>query len=813
MDELFALVGILIAFGAFLLVFILPVATFLRASRAVREAQRANERVDALARILQDLHRERRGSGAASVEEPQVAPSVTPAVVTPVVPAPPAFEWGADVSPVAPAVAPPPDVAVAAESRTPDVPTALPVTQAAVTGPEPGDTTSGDTSADAAPPQQAPPVDAPPRPPRERGVAAHPSLEQRIGQRWLLYAGVAALVLGASYIVKYAFDNDWITPGMRVVLSALGGAALVAAGLRFARNGLRFFGFTLAGGGFAVVYVAVYAALNLYALVDRNTAFALMGVVTALAAALADRLRAQPIAMVAMIGGFATPWLVGGDSQAYVPLFTYISVLIGGSAFLARRHDWPLLTLATFLLTVFTFSAWAAFAYRDSRYLGVQFFLTLWLAAFVASVWYAPERLVSEEDDERPAQGGALATGVRLIVGITAPLLYHGASLANLLGHSRDLLVYFIAATLAGILYSADGRRPWARLVTWVAVWGPLVGWLTTRLRPAGALVTVLAIFGLHLMNELRVFLRERERLSAIDTLLLHLNGLGLLAALLALHPRWDTDAMAVTVALVGVFYLALAAVMRPRHAFAPLHYLALATACFAGALALRYEGAWVTVGWAVEGAFLVWLGLRERRQWLRIGGWILLALGLWHGLEHISAPAPVTMTPWLNAPALSIVAIAAMLLWIATLYKKLGWELPGESELPVGGAIILAAAAGLIVVTEQINGMFGMFAWQRQSQAGPMAAGAADLARQVTISIVWAAYAVGLLVAGMVRRYPLARYLAIILFAVTIAKVFFVDLAQLDRIYRIMSVVGLGLLLVLASFLYQRFMTGEEET
>jgi uncharacterized membrane protein len=249
---------------------------------------------------------------------------------------------------------------------------------------------------------------------------------------------------------------------------------------------------------------------------------------------------------------------------------------------------------------------------------------------------------------------------------------------------------------------------------------------------------------------------------------------------------------------------------MRPRHGSAPLHYGALSAACAAGAIALRFDGAWVTVGWAVEGALLAWLGLRERRQWMRLGGWLLLALALGHGLEHMAAPASTAMRPWANAPALSLALVTGLLLWVASRYRALGDDLPGRSELPIGIAVLAAAMTGLVIVTEQINGTFGRFAWQQAVEAGPMAAGAADLARQVTLSIAWAAYAVGLLVAGIVRRYALARYLAILLFAVTIGKVFFVDLAQLDRIYRIFSVIGLGVLLLVASFLYQRFLADE---
>ena len=117
-----------------------------------------------------------------------------------------------------------------------------------------------------------------------------------------------------------------------------------------------------------------------------------------------------------------------------------------------------------------------------------------------------------------------------------------------------------------------------------------------------------------------------------------------------------------------------------------------------------------------------------------------------------------------------------------------------------------------LLVVTNEINRMYGVYAWQQDVNAGPMAGGTADLARQVTLSIVWAAYGVLLVGIGIARRYAPIRYLAIALLAGTIGKVFLVDLAQLDRVYRVLSVIGLGVLLIVASYLYQRFMADDDE-
>src|SRR6185295_15500081 len=77
-------------------------------------------------------------------------------------------------------------------------PTAPPVPQAATVSEAPVPPYPAAPAPPALPPPPAPL--APPAPTPE-------TLETRIGSRWLLYIGVAAIVLGASYFVKYAFDN------------------------------------------------------------------------------------------------------------------------------------------------------------------------------------------------------------------------------------------------------------------------------------------------------------------------------------------------------------------------------------------------------------------------------------------------------------------------------------------------------------------------------------------------------------------------------------------------------------------------------
>ena len=152
--------------------------------------------------------------------------------------------------------------------------------------------------------------------------AEPPNLEERIGGRGLLYAGVLVLLLGVSFFLRNAFDNAWMNETGRTVLGALGGIGLVAGGLRLASSGLSAFGHALVGTGIAILYLVVYAALNFYGLIDRGVAFGLMALITVVAAVLADRQRSQPLAFIAVGGGLLTPALVGGDENAQLTLFT-----------------------------------------------------------------------------------------------------------------------------------------------------------------------------------------------------------------------------------------------------------------------------------------------------------------------------------------------------------------------------------------------------------------------------------------------------------------------------------------------------------
>jgi uncharacterized membrane protein len=86
------------------------------------------------------------------------------------------------------------------------------------------------------------------------------------------------------------------------------------------------------------------------------------------------------------------------------------------------------------------------------------------------------------------------------------------------------------------------------------------------------------------------------------------------------------------------------------------------------------------------------------------------------------------------------------------------------------------------------------------------------NFARDMSYTIGWALFALGLLSAGIWRQLKSVRYAAIALLCVALLKLFFHDLAQLQALYRVGALFAVAVIAILASFAYQRFLPANEK-
>jgi uncharacterized membrane protein len=209
-------------------------------------------------------------------------------------------------------------------------------------------------------------------------------LEKKIGQYWLNRIGIAAMLIGVSYFLKYAFENNWIGPGGRIGIGLLAGIALILWSERFRTRGHAAFSYSLKAVGIGTLYLSLWGAFQVYHLIPASAAFIAMILVTASTIALALSQDAELLASFAMIGGFATPALLSTGQNHEAVLFSYIALLDLAILLMAVVKPWRRLLWGSFAGTLVLYLGWySAYYNRDQRPLTV-FFAALFAAIFAA---------------------------------------------------------------------------------------------------------------------------------------------------------------------------------------------------------------------------------------------------------------------------------------------------------------------------------------------------------------------------------------------------------------------------------------------
>ena len=212
-----------------------------------------------------------------------------------------------------------------------------------------------------------------------------------------------------------------------------------------------------------------------------------------------------------------------------------------------------------------------------------------------------------------------------------------------------------------------------------------------------------------------------------------------------------------------------------------------------------------LTALWTIYASIAFVLGIRRRRAAVRIGALILLALA---GAKIMFLDATYYNATW-HAPVFNqtfaAFALFVCALWlVAHLYARAD-EAAATAEAKRVMPIV-TVVGNIFALTALSLEASGYFAAQRR--AGAVAAGQLRdlrLAQQLALSVLWAIYGGAMLVVGLVRRNRLLRLMALALLGVTTLKVFLFDLSSLDKVYRIISFIVLGAILLAVSFLYQQ--------
>jgi uncharacterized membrane protein len=230
-------------------------------------------------------------------------------------------------------------------------------------------------------------------------------------------------------------------------------------------------------------------------------------------------------------------------------------------------------------------------------------------------------------------------------------------------------------------------------------------------------------------------------------------------------------------------------------------------------AVPIEWKDEWLTIGWAAEGLLLLALWRRYDYSGLKYLGF---ALGLLVTVRLVLNPAvlgyhergELRILNWLSTAYL---LPAGCLLGSGRALRDLevGRRRPWEREMgPL--PLLSLVLAGAAIAT--------LFVWVNLTIVDIYSTGPRldvtlhhQPARDLTLSLGWALFGLGLLTLGMLRTSRALRVSSLVLILATCAKVFLYDLSNLADLYRVFSLVGLALSLIAISFAYKRFVFRDE--
>lgn len=224
------------------------------------------------------------------------------------------------------------------------------------------------------------------------------NLEKFIGENLISKIGILITIIGVVIGAKYSIEHNLISPLTRIILGYLVGVGLLGFGIKL-KEKYENYSAVLVSGAIAIMYFITFAAYDFYALIPQLMAFALMVLFTIFTVIAALNYDKQVIALIGLVGAYAVPFFLSNGSGDMLTFFTYITIINIGILIIAFRKYWKLIYYAAFGITWLIYLFWYVMSYNDEQYFGVAIgFATVFFILFYAT--FLSYKLIKKESFE-----------------------------------------------------------------------------------------------------------------------------------------------------------------------------------------------------------------------------------------------------------------------------------------------------------------------------------------------------------------------------------------------------------------------------
>lgn len=503
-------------------------------------------------------------------------------------------------------------------------------------------------------------------------------------QAFAWIAGIA-LVLAAVFVFRGSGAQPWLRVGLGVGL----GIALIVLAERWIEAKYPTTANALDAAGIGILYATVYATHARWALVPLAVMFIGLLLVTALAVTLATRRDSLLIAVLGLLGGFVTVFLLSTTENYPRAVFAHLLALDVGIAWLAARKGWWWLIAVSAVLTALYEWGWTLQALTVGLLPLAATIFAVFAVVGTVPLWYGPRR------DERPGEVRWTAVAVAHL-----PLLFAVYVAAHVnYGPQYRVLFTFLLIVAAGLLAIAGRGGPkWlhaaggvATLITFIiwlrvsythAAWPSLLLWLALFI--ALYLIKVTPFAGLLFGVFIGIALREREAWGAIVAAMLAMLAVVVLVSL------WSGRPIVAALAIAGSC-VTLMALHPPLWTLIALHTLLFA-ALFAVAFLARHH---LLAVLAVPFLVAMIITAYSAAPWAQSSPWTLLAIAVVPYLLFVGYPlalgarAGASLAPSIAAVLASLLLFVIAWMTRAAVDAEHRWVM---GLVPLGESLVMAA-------------------------------------------------------------------------------------------------------------------------
>ncbi len=660
-------------------------------------------------------------------------------------------------------------------------------------------------------------------------ASSGPDWEFLLGRNWFAIIGGIAIVLGIGFFLKLAFDNNWISDTGRVILGIVVGLAFLGGG-EYAQRRVPRWAQAVTASGAAILYLSIYAAFGLYRLIPAELSFILLAVVVTAAVLLALRYESIVIALLGVVGAFISPVLLGTDLPDVRFVLAYILLVDIGILAISAFRNWRWLTLVGWVGSYGIFSYWLidlpgydpVFAHLALSGIFLTFAAAMPLYHIL---WRRTPGAADLTLMTINAAGYSLLTPVILwedyegwfgLIAVSLALLYGIFALAAHLRKGVPFTVTVFSLAFASVFLALAFPLQFSGhsvALGWAAqgaatVW---LGFYIRRWQTRAFGIAALLLAALHLLlfdlwvdpDAYIAFINLRFGTMAfviaafsVTALIYHRyrESEGRLKIEVGAMP-----AMLGMANLVAIGLLSLEAVnildADSRRWDSLLDLIERLDRLGNGATVA------ITALWAIYGAAVAGVGLLRRYEPARWAGVALLALAVWKLITYDSVNVyidPQDFTPVLNIRFLCFALVLGLLSALAVRFGRSRSDLGENENILFLGVLIAANAVALWMLSQEVYYYFDSLGARNGADY--------EDAMHLTLTVLWALYAMAVIGAGIASGHSRVRLAGIALLAVPVAKLFVFDVFLLEMAFRVVAFITLGCLLLGMGLVYQRY-------